>query len=223
MFLSKIQLKRFAYKNTALLKSLSNPDGEHRILWDFFGDKRNRERDFIYRKLLNFRSPNFVVLSERKPKNPDSRTWEVRSKLFQPKLTKEMALQFSLRANATIKKDGSYHDVVMNYKYELEHEKGVPRKEWPAQSVIEYEAGFEWLKKRDSKNGFQINKNAFRIQRHETIRFEKDESGRTIHLGVLDMTGLLKVLNVEKFLNTLHKGLGRSKTYGCGLMLVKLP
>lgn len=223
MFFSRIKLRSSVRSNTELLKSLSNPDGEHKVLWEFFGGDPDRDRDFIYRRLLEARLPTFLTISERRPNNPDRESWMLDVKPFEPNLSQGMTLQFSLRANATIKKDSSYHDVVMNYKHELEHEKGIPREEWPAESVIEYEAGLEWLKKRDSKNGFRINEDAFQIQRHETIRFEKKESGRTVHLGVLDMTGLLKVLNVESFLETLRNGLGRSKTYGCGLMLVKLP
>ena len=223
MFFSKIKLRPSARTDTELLESLSDPDGEHKVLWKFFGEDPERDRDFIYRRLLEARLPAFMVISERRPDNPDSRTWTLDAKPFEPVLHQGMALQFSLRANATVKKDGSRHDVVMNYKYELENEEGVPREEWPPQSEIEYEAGLEWIQKRDEKNGFRVREESFRVQGHETYRFEKHDSGRKIHLGVLDMSGVLEVVDEEKFMDTLRKGIGRSKTYGCGMMMVKLP
>lgn len=223
MFFSKIKLRPPAGSDTRLLKSLSNPDREHRVLWKFFSNDPDRDRDFIYRRLLDARLPTFLTISERKPDNPDPQSWMLEVKPFEPDLRQGMILQFSLRANATVKKDGSRHDVVMNYKYELENEERVPREEWPPESEIEYEAGLEWIQKRDEKNGFRVQEESFRIQRHETQRFEKSDSDRMIHLGILDMAGMLKVNDEKKFMDTLREGIGRSKTYGCGMMMVKLP
>lgn len=223
MFFSKLKLRPSARSNTELLELLSNPAGEHEILWQFFGDDPDRDRDFIYRRLLEARLPTFFAISEREPKNPDARTWTTDVKPFDPDLHPGMVLQFSLRVNATVKKYGSYHDVVMNYKYELENEEGVPREEWPPESEIEYEAGLEWLKKRDEKNGFRCREDSLQIQRHETHRFKKRDSGRKIHLGILDMSGLLEVIDERKFVDTLREGMGKSRAYGCGMMMVKLP
>lgn len=214
MFFSKIQLRASARSDTELLEFLSNPDGEHRVLWRFFGNDPDQDRDFIYRRLLEARLPTFFTISERRPDNPDTKSWMLDVKPFDPDLHQGMVLQFSLRANATIKKYGSYHDVVMNYKHELENEEGIPREEWPPESEIEYEAGLEWIRKRDEKNGFRVQEESFQTQRHETHRFEKSDSGRKVHLGVLDMSGLLEVIGEKKLMETFREGIGRSKTYG---------
>lgn len=223
MFFSKLKLRPLARSNTELLELLSSPAGEHKVLWRFFGDHPDRDRDFIYRRILEARLPTFFVTSERRPQNPDVEAWTTDVKPFDPNLRPGTVLQFSLRVNATVKKYGSYHDVVMNYKYELENEKEVPREEWPPESEIEYEAGLEWLKKRDEKNGFQVREEALQIQRHETHRFEKRNSGREVHLGVLDMSGRLEVTDEKRFKDTLREGMGKSRAYGCGMMMVKLP
>lgn len=220
-YFSKIQLKSPSNTNTELLKYLSTPEGEHRLMWKFFEGDPDQERDFLFRRLIDKPLPTFLTLSKRSPSIRNEDLWTIDTKPFDPNIQKGMALQFSLRANTTVKKDGSRHGVVMNKKHELKEE-NIPRSDWPSQAEIEYQAGWEWINNRDQKNGFKLSKDHFQVDRHETYRFQKHSSERKVTLEVLDMTGVLTVTSPEKFHEALENGIGRSKAYGCGLMMVKL-
>lgn len=220
-YFSKIQLRAPKKASMDLLEALSTPEGEHHLMWEFFGSDPDQDRDFLFRRLVDQNYPEFYTLSDRRPTNTDADLWNIETKPFEPAFHEGMELHFSLRANATIKKDGSRHGVVMNKKHELKQQ-DVPRDEWPSQSKLAQQAGYEWIQKRDQSHGFQISEDRFQVERHEVSRFEK-RSGREVSLEILDMTGELSVVNPERFAESVTNGIGRSKAYGCGLMLLKLP
>jgi CRISPR system Cascade subunit CasE len=40
-------------------------------------------------------------------------------------------------------------------------------------------------------------------------------------MSTLEFNGVLRVVNVEQFLETLHRGIGPAKAFGCGLLPVR--
>jgi len=65
--------------------------------------------------------------------------------------------------------------------------------------------------------------------RLETVRVDgyqqqsgrKKSSNKAIRHSTLDFTGTLSVVEPEKFIQALYKGIGPAKAFGCGLMLVR--
>ncbi|EKE71709.1 type I-E CRISPR-associated protein Cas6/Cse3/CasE [Gallaecimonas xiamenensis] len=121
MYLSRVTFKPDIAENTQLTKVLeANTYGYHQLLWDLFAQKK---RDFLYRaefaqEQLPDRSavraqPLFYVLSKTKPA-ADSPLFRVESKAFSPELTAGKRLNFRLRANPVVTKNGKRHDLVMD-------------------------------------------------------------------------------------------------------------
>ena len=121
MYLSRVTFKPDIAENTQLAKVLAaNTYGYHQLLWDLFAQK---QRDFLYRtefaqEQLPDRTavraqPLFYVLSKTMPA-VDSPLFKVESKAFAPELTVGKRLNFRLRANPVVTKNGKRHDLVMD-------------------------------------------------------------------------------------------------------------
>ncbi|MFB6357421.1 MAG: type I-E CRISPR-associated protein Cas6/Cse3/CasE, partial [bacterium] len=97
---------------------LADPDGEHRLLWDFFDSDPSEDRSFLYRRLSSSSKPSFLTVSEKRPSNTVN-GFSVEVKPYDPAIDKGDEYRFSVRVNSTIKSNGSYHDIVMNRKHQL--------------------------------------------------------------------------------------------------------
>jgi len=49
----------------------------------------------------------------------------------------------------------------------------------------------------------------------------KKRKGADIRFSSLDYEGVLKVTDLDLFNQTLRRGMGKSKAFGCGLMMVR--
>lgn len=193
-----------------------DPERDHRVLWSFFDDRPDRDRDFVYRKMLDEKRPTYNVVSEREPQ--DQSGWSVRTKEYDPVFEEGLELRFSVRINSVLQKDGTAHDVVMNRKYELRQEGR--EDEIPPEHELEYNQGLDWFKRREESRGFRVDEKTFQVQSHRTIRFDK-KNGRKISLALMDTIGSLTVTDPMSFRDCALRGLGRSKVYGCGLLMLK--
>lgn len=198
---------------------LADPDGEHRLLWDFFEVDQPNDRPFLYRRLSTSSKPCFLVVSEDRPleRVPG---FSVDVKSYDPTIDSGDVYRFNVRINSTVKSNGAYHDIVMNWKHELK-QNDVPRSEWPSEPVLEQETARNWLKKRDRKNGFELKEGSLKVQAHEKHQFEKRSGNHTVTITTMDLTGALSISDPETFRSVLFTGLGRKAVYGCGLMMIQ--
>ena len=191
--------------------------------------------------------PLFYIVSRRKPE-PVSDLLIVESKEYYPRLTIGMRLAFKLRANPVVqqkcdrqnseewhefrKKSGMqnkettkirrYHDVLMDAKMQIK-QKGISDR---SQIQIEMNnAALQWLSAKSQSNGFELerlndelNVNAFAYKQHLLGRKGK---AKPIKFSSVDYSGTLIVTNVDFFQNVLYNGLGHSKAFGCGLLLIR--
>ena len=87
--------------------------------------------------------------------------------------------------------------------------------------------GFEWLAAQGKTRGFSVDPDHVRVhdyRRHEITRTRKGRRGRghsdnPLH-ATLDFDGVLTVTDPERFRRASPQGLGSSRTWGCGLMLI---
>lgn len=200
---------------------LADPDGQHRLLWDFFDADESADRPFLYRRLSSSSHPEFLVVSDRRPLD-EVTGFSVEVKSYDPDVDEGDDYRFTVRVNSTVKSNGAYHDIVMNRKHGLKQE-GVPRDEWPPEPVLEQKTGRKWLEKRDQKNGFELHENSLKVQSHRKLEFEKRSGNHTVTITTMDLTGLLTVREPEEFRSMLFTGLGRKAVYGCGLMMIQPP
>lgn len=210
----------------------------HQLLWQLFRNKPEKERDFLFRQDTDTQGlPVFYLLSKYPPEQVGT-TWIIESKPFQPALKAGDLLAFSLRANPVIQakqqrteeqalqhaahrkanhlpekitKKRVHHDVVMSLKHalssaELEHY---------SQAELEQLAGERWLNQRAANSGFRVH--SVIAQGYQQHHFKK----RQIKISTLDFEGVLEVTEPELFMQKIYAGLGRSKAFGCGLLMIK--
>lgn len=216
LFLSHIRLSRSP--SAKALAGLLLPDDQaqrrsahHNLLWSVFADNPERKRDFLWREEAD---GSFLVLSARLPSQTD--LFEPHQvKPFAPSLAAGDRLGFLLRVNATRVKKGERVDVVMDALHQ------VPKNERAALRMkYADKEGAAWLARQGDTSGFRLLDATVHDYSTETLPVIRGRKGRP-HFGILDLSGQLEVQDPDGFLDSLAKGFGRAKAFGCGLMLVR--
>lgn len=98
--------------------------------------------------------------------------------------------------------------------------------EWSLKAVVD-EALDKWMIRQGVKNGFLIVRDKYGQLKLQSSAYQwhaltkKAAKGEKAGFSSVDFAGDLEVTNVEAFTKALFEGIGRSKAFGCGLMLVK--
>ena len=217
MYLSRVSIaKKPTVKALTPLLSPSEvgdrTDAHHRLLWMLFADSRDRERDFLWRAESR---GEFLVLSQREPKQNELLT--VESKPFSPAITNGDRLHFILRANATRAKKGTGRvDVVMDALFDIPAGNRAEKRMQVANTE-----GAAWLARQGQRSGFAVIECTAQDYSTRALPSNKGSRRGQPHFGVLDLEGMLEVLDSEVFLSALRQGFGRAKAFGCGLMLLR--
>lgn len=182
----------------------------HQWLWGLFPG--GKERQFLYRREELQGAFRFFVLSQDQP--VASAIFDVQARVFEPALSAGQTLRFSLRANPTICKNGKRHDLLMEAKRQL-NAQGDSREIWPYQQ----QAALDWLTRQGEQNGFTLREGSIEAYRQQQIRREK--SRQMIQFSSVDYTGVLVVNDPALFLQRLGQGYGKSRAFGCGMMMIK--
>lgn len=220
MYLSRISLRDDAQCSPDFWQLNQKPYALHQSLWELFSDHADRKRDFLYRVEQRQSQPLIYTVSVREPYRKHD-LWYAESKDYKPKISEGMHLAFMLRANPIrTKRDDENkqhrHDVVMEAKTRLRE-----RGESKSLSVLIQEEGSNWLSSRAERCGFKINQDRVRVDGYQQHRFFKGKGNKEVILSTLEFNGQLAVIDAELFLETLYKGIGPAKGFGCGLMLVR--
>lgn len=194
----------------------------HQALWRLFANDPDAERDFLFRRDELYHGLRYFVVSQREPEDRD-RIWLIETKPYTPAISQGQRFAFSLRANPVIKRKGEdgksrRHDVVMDAK-QREGYKAQLRSEREPVIDIAQRAGTEWLQKRAEVHGFLIAQDGVRVEGYHQHRSPK--RGNQIAYSTIDFAGVLQVNDEALFAKALISGIGSSKAFGCGLLLVK--
>lgn len=224
MFISKITPAKIAGRTPDSDSSATDAYKVHKMIWSFFYEDLDHDRDFIYRFESRVDGPVLITVSETKPNNYNG-LWEIHSMEYNPVLREGQVLDFVLTANPVRNKKDSQgrfrrHDVVMDakWKYKNENESGAPP---PPKTEIIRREGLAWLAARSAKNGFLMEDSDVWVGGYKQHTFQKRDNGNLIRLSVLNYSGRLTVSNPEKLRKVLYKGIGPAKSFGCGLMLIR--
>lgn len=218
LYLSRLRLSRAPSARS--LNDLLNPpepgkrlDAHHRLIWAAFADDPDRKRDFLWREEGEGR---FLTLSSRPP---------VACDLFDPPEVKDFTLDlhagdhlaFSLRANATRDRKGVGRvDVVMDAL------RDVPKGERAgARMGIAGRQGADWMTRQGAVAGFRPVEVSVADYSVTALPSHRGKRAGQPQFGILDLTGVLEVIDPAAFLDQLAKGFGRAKAFGCGLMLIR--
>lgn len=191
---------------------------DHSLIWRLFrGDDVNR--DFIFRSERDETGkPVYYIVSQRMPESIAGLLM-ADTKVYAPRLEVDDKLSFSLRANPTVaigeagKKHSRRHDVLMHAKL-----KAVRDGESDTATAMDA-AALGWLTQRAADWGVEIASASVLIERYEQHNLR--HKGRNIEFSSVDYRGLAKVVDAAKLLHALNHGVGRSKGFGCGLLLIK--
>lgn len=225
MYLSRVRpAPGFMVSQLTHRASVGDAYAQHQFLWQLFSE--NSDRDFLFRYEHGKEGVSYYVLSSMAPKEVDG--LEVASKVFAPKLKVGDCLAYNLRANPTkmlkakVKGGkGQRVDVMMHAKHlarEEQTEKG-------AIEALQMKAAQDWLMDtgRQERLGLEYitTPEVTEHIQHAVRKGSAKSTQQTIKFSSVNYEGLLKVVNPDRFVEQLRQGVGRSKSMGCGLMLIR--
>ena len=229
LYLSRLRISR--EPSAAALAQLIDPDdpgrrddAHHRLLWSVFSGAADQRRDFLWRAEGRGR---FIALSHRRPGDSPLFDWpEVKE--FSPVLSPGDRLAFKLRANATVtkrsdalapngKRQRHHHDVVMEA---LRHVAPGPERAIQRMRLAQ-QAAREWLDGQGARNGFIVDDCIVEDYSVHALPSHRGKRKRQPQFGILEITGIITVMEPVAFVTKLAQGFGRARAYGCGLMLIR--
>jgi len=98
--------------------------------------------------------------------------------------------------------------------------------EWTLKAVVD-QALEKWMQSQGARHGFVICKSRYDQLKLQSSGYlwhalnVKAKRGTKSGFSSVDFTGELKVIDVDKFNDALFNGIGRSKAFGCGLLMVR--
>ncbi len=81
------------------------------------------------------------------------------------------------------------------------------------------QAALDWLAAQGERSGFTLLDTSVDAYRQQQLR--RENSRQLIQFSSVDYTGMLTVTDPGLFLQRLSQGYGKSRAFGCGLMLIK--
>jgi CRISPR system Cascade subunit CasE len=231
MYLSRIQL-RFSNLQPEMLKKWDSarPYASHQWLWQLFPEQK--ERQFLFRQEER---GGFFMLSTTPPLTQHA-LFLVETKSFSPQLTEGVVLDFQLRANPVITRNGKRSDVMMNAKHQAKAN-GVEQEKW---WELQQQAAQGWLEMQGNQHGFrllqpepddftqwagaessEIQTRYACVQAYQQHRFVRKAQDNPIAFSSVDFSGTLIITDALLFEQALFSGLGKSKAMGCGMLMVK--
>jgi CRISPR system Cascade subunit CasE len=222
-YFSRVRVKPGAVRS--VLNQTGDAYREHALVWQLFpGD--DMSRDFLFRADIDQQGmPVYYVVSRRVPVLHDALVVETRP--YDPQLQAGELVRFDLRVNPTVtpSKTGKRHDVLMHAKHQAKTEGLLPDE---ITKRIE-SSGRQWLVERsmglriivdpdDLPDGLADSLVVSRYQQHR-VRARKHE--KQLMFSSVDYSGMAEVTDPDALRKTLFEGVGRSKAFGCGLLLVR--
>lgn len=199
----------------------------HQLLWRLFAEAPGAERPFLFRQEMeesaNGKSgglPRFYVLSSREPLSIEG--FDIQCKPFAPRLEAGDRLAFRLRANPTVDKAAPKGQRSHRADVLMDARKAFSPGERTSQACVEAmdSAARDWLEKRGANLGFTLPVKP-EIGAYRQLALPRKRPQSPIRYSSVDYEGLLDVTDPDRLLKSLAKGLGRSKAFGCGLMLLR--
>ncbi len=227
MYLSRIRFTRQGIRNQCRRGVTADLFREHQMIWNLFDNAPDQQRDFLYRREDRPGEPPFYyLLSARRPLDGNDNL-SVETKPFEPRLRAGDRLQFQLRVNAVVTRKADDHSKRRIRRDIIEaaideYRKTDPNGEtWPPPSVIHHDVANKWLEGQGNKHGFQPGDCL--VSNHQFHKVRKPGDANKRQFTSLDIQGSLIVTEPKAYLAALRRGFGRSKAFGCGLMLVRRP
>ena len=198
----------------------------HQAVADLFGDREGR--GYVWRDLSrsDVAAANVLILSDAPPTesaatrtSPHRRVISVRSKPFQPRVSRGERVDFEIRVNATrVATTRSGDDLMML----TEEPRKVRRDIWdcvfashPADDVRMQDVYAEWLR-RQLHGVVELGEVA--VTERRLVRARRSLSSAPIPFVATNLVGDLVVLDPGALVARMAVGIGRARAFGCGLL-----
>ena len=217
MIISKASLSRAAGSQGALAKILLDcaaSDRGHSLVWSLFAATGDEKRNFLYRRID---AGSYLTVSEHPPEDAHH-LWRIEEKDYAPELYPAQNLRFVLRANPAMSARtpwarGKKVDAVMHAKFKLAADE---RKAFTGS-----DAALDWLMARGPVIGASFDRERCSATGYGQVIIRKDGASKPITFSEIDYEGVLTVADPTKLTAALFTGVGKARSYGCGLMLVR--
>jgi CRISPR system Cascade subunit CasE len=206
MFLSKLTYKtKKPFSRSELYKY-------HQEIWNLFskaGKFVEGDRDFLFSEY----NDEILVLSPRRPAYLTTSPFDVLTKEFNPVFESGQYLTFDLHLNAEKRlRNGKRKNIISAYVDELQRRNF--EFNWDQAC---YEAAREWLDDKSRKKGFIVHD--FQVMRIINDEFQNSRNKKVFIHG-LHLHGVLEITDPELFTQNYIKGIGKSKAFGYGMLLL---
>ncbi len=203
MIASVLHLDRKAIKALRI----TDPYSLHRVIYSLYEDVRSAEAKSAGQSsgILfadqggDFSGRRILLLADRIPANSvEGQHGQVQSKPIPEGFLDHAQYRFNVIVNPTRRDNAS--------------RKLVP--------VKDREAIGQWFCERAAKSwGFQVSAQHLQVDRVEVLQF-KDKQQNPVTLAQAHLQGQLSVTDREQFRNSFVQGIGRGRTFGCGLLQI---
>jgi len=202
MIASVLHLDRKAIKALRI----TDPYSLHRVIYSLYEDVRSSEEKHAGKAsgILfadqggDFSSRRILLLADRAPANCiDGQYGEVQSKIISEGFLDHAQYRFNVIVNPT-RRDN------------------VSRKLLPVKGR---EAIAQWFCQRAEKWGFKVSEQHLQVDRVEVLQFNEKQQN-PVTLAQAHLQGQLIVTDPEQFRNSFSRGIGRGRTFGCGLLQI---
>lgn len=193
----------------------------HRLVWALFADDPDKQRDFLYRLDWKAGRPEIITVSAEEPQDHHN-LFHIESKPYAPALRSGDRLAFMVRVNAVWRKevDGRRRkvDVVMDGV----HARRAAGDAKPDRLEVARAVLPGWFDRQGERDGFRLVPDALLVETYDRVEF-LSSARRRVSLAGCDLRGDLTVTDPDAFRRMLFEGLGASKAFGYGLVLVRRP
>lgn len=200
---SVLQLDRAAIKALRI----TDPYALHRVVYSLYNDVRSQSEKsasqpsgILYADLGgDFQSRNVLLLSNRQPaERVDGQYGVVRSRPVPDGFLEHEHYQFKVVINPTRRDSAS-------------------RKLLPVKGR---DAVAQWFLERAPQNwGFTPSGTHLQVDKLQVLQFQ-DKAQRTVTLAQAHLQGQLTVTHREQFYQSFSQGIGRGRSFGCGLLQI---
>jgi CRISPR system Cascade subunit CasE len=186
---------------------LTDPYSLHRVVYSLFSDIRSEaDKQASEASGIQFadqggdaRGRTVLLLSDRKPATRvDGLYGEVSSRPLPEDFLEHCNYRFKLIINPT-RRDNSSKKLL---------------------AVRGREAIADWFMARaEASWGFVVEPQTLQVERVDVLRF-KEKAGRDVTLAQAHLNGVLRVADATTFQQSVARGIGRGRAFGCGLLQV---
>ncbi|MDP3187980.1 MAG: type I-E CRISPR-associated protein Cas6/Cse3/CasE [Limnobacter sp.] len=96
----------------------------------------------------------------------------------------------------------------------------IRRRESAEFPIIEKQEAITWFTQKATAWGFEVQPTGIEIDSMNPIHFEAKEK-HIVTINQAKIRGALRVVDREKFIHSAKNGIGRGKSFGCGLLLLQ--